>query len=450
MRHRNPIAVLVLSIALAGRALAAADVPADDVAGVAKAIEDNYYDAALGKKIADTLRADAASHRFDAIHDDRDLANVLTDRLKAFDQHFVVHWSADAPAGPGPQGGPPPSAGPGPGPGGSGPGPGPQGGPPPVDTDRLTNYGIRRVEVQPGNVGYIDLRRFADFDFEQPDQPARQAIEAALQLVAGTDALIIDLRDDGGGSPAMVGYLGSAFVRKGADVFNTFRLRDRSISEAPSQWYPKPRLDVPLYILTSARTGSAAESFAYTLKNAHRATIVGEATAGAANPGGDVDAGHGFSVFVSVGSPVSPITKGNWEGAGVQPDVAATPAAAMQVAKALALQEVIRKTPADAAVDARWALEALRAEQAKPAPLATADYAGHFDVFVISNQDGGLSLKRERRPSMMLTALGGDLFTVQGESSRRVRFERDAAHRVIALEWMTSDGQSTRYSRDGK
>jgi hypothetical protein len=421
---------LAVSLSLIANANAAHDVPAVDVADVAKAIEDNYFDPAQGKKIADVLRADATAHKFDTIHDDRDLATALSDRLRPFDQHFVVHWSAPAPAASAQPTAPAPADA------------------PPVDTDRLSNYGIRRVEVQPGNIGYIDLRQFADFEFGQPDQPGRQAIDAALQLVAGSDALIIDLRDNGGGSPAMVGYLVSAFTPKGANIFNTFHARDRSMSEAPPEWFTKPRVDVPLYVLTSARTGSAAESFAYTLKNARRATIVGEATAGAANPGGDVDAGHGFRVFVSRASPVSPITGRNWEGDGVQPDVAAPPATALQAAKALALEAVIKKTPAGQAVDARWALEALHAETGAPTTIAIDDFVGNYDVLVIAQQDGRLSMRRGRRPAVLLLPLGDDVFSVAGESSRRVHFERDPQHKVTALESMTSDGDSTRYRRD--
>lgn len=437
MPFRTTLAILSVSLSLIANAHAGAahDVPAQDVADVAKAIEDNYFDPAQGKKIADALRADATAHKFDAIHDDRDLATALSDRLRPFDQHFRVHWSPAAPAAPAASAqanAPAPDAA------------------PPVDTDRLGNYGVRRVEVQPGNIGYIDLRQFADFEFGKPDQPGRQAIEAALQVVAGSDALIIDLRDNGGGSPAMVGYLASAFTPKGANIFNTFHAREGTMSETPAESFAKPRLDVPLYVLTSARTGSAAESFAYTLKNAHRATIVGEATAGAANPGGDVDAGHGFSVFVSRASPVSPITGRNWEGDGVQPDVAANPATALPIAKALALEAVIKKTPADQAVDARWALEALHAETGAPATVAFDDFVGNYDVLVIAQQDGRLSMRKGRRPAVMLLPLGNDVFSVAGESSRRVRFERDPQHKVTALESMTSDGDSSRYLRDSQ
>jgi C-terminal processing protease CtpA/Prc len=142
----------------------------------------------------------------------------------------------------------------------------------------------------------------------------------------------------------MVGYLVSAFTPKGANIYNTFRRRDGSDSEAPRDAYAHPRLSVPLYILISAHTGSAAESFAYTLKNAGRATIVGETSGGAANPGGPVNVGNGFSVFVPTGSPISPITNTNWEGTGVVPDVKVAPAAALGAARTLALQALNKRS----------------------------------------------------------------------------------------------------------
>src|SRR3546814_6589530 len=76
----------------------------------------------------------------------------------------------------------------------------------------------------------------------------------------------------------MVGYLASAFVARGADIFNTFHSRTGTQSEAPADWYDAPRPTVPLYVVVNARTGSAAESFAYPLQQAGRATLVGQAS----------------------------------------------------------------------------------------------------------------------------------------------------------------------------
>ncbi len=403
----------------------AADVdPRDVVTAVAQAIDDNYFDAARGREIADRLRGESVKGAFDALRDPRDLATALTDRLRPIDRHFRVQWSppgAETPATGAPRGPRPPLAG-------------------PVDV------GIRRVELQPGNIGYLEMNQFAGFGFDDTAAPPRLAIDAALQLLANTDAVIIDLRDNGGGSPAMVGYLVSAFTAPGANIFNTFHSREGLRSEAPRQSYRTPRLEVPLYVLISARTGSAAEAFAYTLKNAGRATIVGEPSAGAANPGGTLDVGDGFSVFVSNGSPVSPITQKNWEGDGVIPDLAVPQADALEAAQIDALQRVLAKSGSDDNTAARWTLEALRARR-EPVPVTAPDFAGQFGTIAIEAIGDALILRNGRRPPRGLLALGKDMFALDHDPAQRVVFERDAKGAVIALEQRTADGFSSRFRR---
>ncbi len=410
-----------------------------EIAGrVARAIQDRYFDVAKGKAIADSLRADVAQGAFDGFTDPRDLATALTRRLSPIDHHFNVGWT---PAG----------AGPAPGPGGGGPvmvrrGPG---GPHEVDPfDRRNSFGFRRVESLPGGIGYVDMRQFANFAFGQPDEPARQAVDAVLTLLTASDAVIIDLRENGGGSPAMVGYLVSAFTPKDAKIYNVFHTRGGTSDESPVEYFARPRLDIPVYVLISARTGSAAEAFAYTMQAAKRATIVGEASGGAANPGGRVPLGEGWSVFVSSGSPINPVTGGNWEGAGVQPDIAVPSADALTRAPQLALEALLAKAPdSPVAVDTRWALEALKAEINPPASIGGLDdYAGTYNGDLVVRRVGAtLVMQRGRRPAAVLLPLGDGVFYVQGDPSRRVAFERDASGKVTALTQSSPNGQSARF-----
>ena len=374
MRRTSALAGLALALLSYAFPGLARETPRSYVEDVARVIEQNYFDEARAAQIATTLRGAAAKGEFDALANQRELASALSVRLEPFDRHFNVVWT-DAPRAQ-PEADSPVM--------------------PPAQSqarDRRGNYGVRRAEVLPGNVGYLDLREFASFEFGVAGQPGRQAIEAALQLLAGTDALIIDLRDNGGGAPQMVGYLGSAFVAKEADIFNTFHGRGRTMSEAPLDWYPQPRLDTPLFVLTSARTASAAEAFAYTLQSARRATVVGEASMGAANPGGEVDAGHGFSVFVSFATPINPITKTNWEGRGVTPDVGVEPAVALVTARRLALEEVLANgQPPEVVTDTRWALDALRAEVGASPRVDADDYAGAYGAMEVGTAQDRLVL----------------------------------------------------------
>lgn len=426
MRPKARLTGLAFALLSIASTCLARETPRVHVEGIAATIEQYYFDEERSRQIASELRTAAARGEFDALQDKRELASALTVRLAKSDTHFRVGWAAPAAA--------PVAAGPSPGPS--------------HDAQRRGNYGVRRLELLPGNLGYLDLRGFAGFEFGAPQQPARKAIDTALQVLAGADALIIDLRDNGGGAPQMVGYLCSAFVAKDADIFNTFRGRGRTMSEAPLEWHPQPRLETPLFILTSGRTASAAESFAYTLKNAKRATIVGETSMGAANPGADVEAGHGFTVFVSFATPVNPISKDNWEGHGVKPDVVVAPNAALDTARRLALETLLAKAaPSPETTDTRWALDALLVQTATPPPIRAADYVGSYGPLAVAEQQGQLTLIQGRRPPRTLLALARDRFTVADNPSQRVEFARDAAGQVIALESRFSDGDSARHRR---
>jgi C-terminal peptidase prc len=199
-----------------------------------------------------------------------------------------------------------------------------------ITRDNIVTKAVKAEPLKDApEIGYIRLSTFMSND-------GSQEFKQALKKLEKTKGLIIDLRGNPGGAPAMVGYLASAFTAHNASIYNVFHSRVGTVSEAPAEWYATPRVDVPVYVLIDGRTGSAAESFAYTLQQARRATIVGEHSGGAANPGRFFAAGHGFRVFVPTGSPVNPISRGNWEGTGVIPDVASSSDDALETALALA------------------------------------------------------------------------------------------------------------------
>jgi hypothetical protein len=407
---------LVLSLFFVPAVFAA---PRDVVNEAAMMIENNYFDAARAREIATDLRREAAAGQFDKLNDPRELASAITRRLQPLDHHFNVSWRAAA---------------------------APEKTPPsPELADQRAAYGFRRVEMRPGGIGYIDLRFFADFDFAKLNEPPRKIADAALTMLAGAEAVILDLRNNGGGSPAMVGYLVSAFTASDADIYNVFHSRDNTESERPGQVYANPRLDVPLFVLISGRTGSAAESTAYTLQAARRATIVGEPSGGAANPGGDFPIGAGLNLFVSVATPINPITRANWEGEGVQPDVAIPAEKALDRAEILALEAVLAKTPdGPGELETRWILEARRAQQKVPAGPPVADYVGTYAGAKVSAGGGDrLLMERGRRPPVALLRLKADIFFATDEPFRRVLFERDAAGKVKGFQFLRANGPAT-------
>lgn len=420
-------------------AVAQTPAPRETVDAIAGRIRDLYFDPVAGDRIADELEGESAAGAFDALTDERDLAAALSRRLRPLDAHFNVAWDANAPARPGPgtvvrAPGSPPAAG--------------AGEPvrrlarPANPMEARGHYGFRKVEILPGNIGYIDLRQFSNIDFDNPADPARRAADAALNFVADADAVIFDLRDNGGGAPSMVGYLTSAFTPANAPIYNIFHSREGTESEAPAIFHPSPRLEVPVHVLISGRTGSAGEAFPYTLQGARRATIVGEASGGAANPGGMVPVGGGFAVFISQGSPKNPNTGGNWEGTGVIPDVAVPWDQALTRAQTLALEAI---AAADSSrTDAAWALQAMN---------STADagdltpYAGAYGEQVVSVVGDRLHVVRGRRPPVVLARLGENLFTVVGDPGRRVQFSRDEAGRVATMDSLGIGGPGPRARR---
>lgn len=185
--------------------------------------------------------------------------------------------------------------------------------------ERDVNHGFYDTKVLGGNIGYIDLRAFSG------SRSATLVAEAAMQKVSNTDALIIDLRKNGGGSPEMIRTLTSYFFDGKKPVhLNTFYWRP---TDSYQEFYTDTKIigkrmdKVDLYILTSKYTFSAAEEFTYNLKNLKRATIVGETTGGGAHPGGVQSINSDFSMFLPQGRAINPITKTNWEGTGIDPHI---------------------------------------------------------------------------------------------------------------------------------
>jgi len=204
-------------------------------------------------------------------------------------------------------------------------------------------FGIEKIERLPGNVGYIDLRGFGMTEFVGP------AYTAALSLMAGTDALILDLRRNGGGSPASVAYLMSHFFPVGdmrhlIDIYSRPTDTTRQIWTVPTVGQ---RYDKPVYVLTSAATFSGGEDCAYDFQTQKRGTLVGETTGGGSNPVGWFSLGHGIVVAIPTARTTNVVTKTNWEHVGVKPDIAVPAAQALQAAHATILRSLVSSAKDD-------------------------------------------------------------------------------------------------------
>ncbi len=225
---------------------------------------------------------------------------------------------------------------------------------------QLDNFGIRRVERLNGNVGYIDLRRMA------VPANAGPAIAAAMELMAGTYALIIDMRHNGGGAPEGVvfwcSYLFDGEPTHLNDVFRADTGETRqfwTLPYVPGTRYP----DQPVYVLTSERTFSGGEDLCYTLQALGRAQVIGETTGGGAHLTRPFPVSPAVRIGIPFARSVNPVTGTNWQGTGVVPDVSVPRAQAYDVAYARALEHVLATdgVPPPIADEARDALAALPA-----------------------------------------------------------------------------------------
>jgi C-terminal processing protease CtpA/Prc len=192
-----------------------------------------------------------------------------------------------------------------------------------------TNCGFQKVERLSGNIGYVKFDEFADADLCGP------TVIAAMNFLGNVDAIIFDLRENGGGEPAMIALISSYLFDQPTHLNDLWERRDNSTHQYWTLPYvPGKRLEgKPVYVLTSKATFSGAEEFSYNLKNLKRATIVGETTGGGAHPVSGQRIDDHFQIGVPYARAINPISKSNWEGTGVEPDVKVPPQTLWQLPK---------------------------------------------------------------------------------------------------------------------
>jgi len=202
--------------------------------------------------------------------------------------------------------------------------------------NKRINFGFEKVERLNGNIGYIDLRGFNDHE------AGAETVAAAMAFLQNTEALIFDLRQNGGGSPYMIALISSYLFGDKPVHLNDMYWRK---SGKTDEFWTNPQLakvkftNKDIYVLTSNYSFSGAEEFSYNLKNLKRATIIGETTGGGAHPGGMVRLHDHFGVFIPVGRAINPISKTNWEGTGVEPDIKIPKDQALKTAYLMALNK---------------------------------------------------------------------------------------------------------------
>src|SRR6202162_4869486 len=283
-------------------------------------LNEYYVFPETAKKMEDAVRAHQKKGEYDSVTDGNAFAKMLTDNFQevSHDKHLRVDFSpAPVPARPS--------------------------GPP--DADAVAQYrkqmermncGFDKVEILSGNIGYVKFDMFAD-----PGVCGPTAV-AAMNFLANVDAIIFDLRENGGGDPKMIALVSTYLF---ADQTHLNDLWERKGDETHQYWtlpyVPGKRLDAKsAYVLTSGQTFSGAEEFSYNLKNLKRATIVGETTGGGAHPVSGHRIDDHFMIGVPFARAINPISKTNWEAVGVEPDVKVPAADALTTAEKLATDKL--------------------------------------------------------------------------------------------------------------
>jgi len=322
--------LLTLLFAGAGAAGAAPVSRADRTAvleAAADLLERRYVFPDRGRKLAARLRADARADRFRDAADRKAFANAVTDRLRALsgDGHLGLDHS-DKVLGESVEAETSYTA---------------------AEMERWygahINHGFEQVARLDGNIGYLNLRVFA------PPAMAGDVATAAMTLLAQSDALVIDLRRNGGGDGGLgrliAGYLFDGEPRPMSGTYD--RPSGKLTPASTPGWVPGRRLGPakPVYILTSGKTFSAAEAFAYDLQALGRATVVGEPTGGGAHPFKYRRVHPHFVLWLAEARSVNPVTGSNWQGTGVKPDVAVPADRALEKALDIARERAAEVQP---------------------------------------------------------------------------------------------------------
>jgi len=287
--------------------------------GIAKNLKESYVYPELAQKMEDAIRVNQKRGEYDAITDPNAFANRLTKDLRAVshDKHLGVNYSpVKLP---------------------------PEGQKPSAEEEaqfrkmlERTNCSFEKVEVLSRNIGYFKLNAFPD-----PTICGPTAV-AAMNFLAHVDAIIFDLRENGGGDPKMVAMISSYLFDKPTHLNDLYNRKEDSTTQYWTLPYvPGTTLaNKPAFVLTSKSTFSGAEEFTYNLKNLKRATIVGETTGGGAHPvwGHNID--EHFMIGVPFARAVNPVTKTDWEGTGVAPDVKVEASQALDEAVKLAQDRI--------------------------------------------------------------------------------------------------------------
>jgi hypothetical protein len=311
---------------------------------------------------------------------------------------------------------------------------------------RAIHHGFEEIRILPGHVGYLKLNRFMG----SPE--AFQTAESAMSFLAGCRAVIVDLSWNPGGESSMVQFLCSYFFSEEPQLLDVFHFRENKRIEQlwTLPYVPGRRLEhADLYILTSGLTFSAAEGMAYDLQALDRAVIVGETTMGGAHPVAEVIIEDKFLISLPCSYSKNPVTKSNFEGIGVRPDVVLDREGALTAAHRLALENLLSRKDIEAEKPAlNWALEGIPSKTVKMSDKKKNALAGTYGPNRILFENGTLYYQFWPGKLRMLP-IAEDYFALENFDVFRVKIIKEGGI-VAGIDVVNENGSVQRFEKLAK
>jgi len=322
-------------------------------------------------------------------------------------------------------------------------------GPSTIEQYRLENYGFREIRILDGNVGYLDLRLFFASKY------AGHAAVSAMDFLSDCSAIIIDLRRNGGGWDDMVTFLASYFNESEEPelvALTRSRLDSTYFASMIQSFVPgKKMTGIPVYILVSSATASAAEAFSSIVRSLNdQVALIGENTAGAENPVEFIPLDDDFVLKIPCYETVTLGSRNRWEGIGLEPDVKVPSDEALETAHMYALQRLMDRNPGDIAKKKiQWALDGYQAllEPTELPEILLQSYAGSYRGAIITHEDGNLFLTFDDGPKRRLLPISDTYFAVQNRDDLRISIHRNEEGTATAFERKYSDEYSALHPR---
>lgn len=305
------------------------------------------------------------------------------------------------------------------------------------------NHGFTEMKVLPGNVRYVNMQGFV-----WAGPKSAEAYDNVMRFLKDGDAVIIDLRQNGGGSPESVQYLVSHFMEPNRPLMTFHMAGNQTDRTSTLANLPAGRMvGKPLYVLTSGRSASAAEEFTGHVAGYRLGELIGATTAGAGFRNQFFPLPGGYLISISVGRAVLASTGKDWEGVGIAPTVAVDPEKALNVAQIHAMRRLASAAPPREKANYE-ATAALLAAQVDPVATALplSAYAGNFGERKVTIENGRLAFQRQGGPKLVMIPIGPNLFAMENDAMTRVEY-KVAGNAATGFELQRGDGSRVEAAR---